>query len=195
MIDADPNKPVSRWARRPGKPKNLTVLDNVTEDTVIEAIETATRTSKYVIVDLEGTASLMVAFAISRADLVIIPTQPSQLDGEEAVKAVQLVRKQEKAFGIKIPSAILFTRVSAAIKTRDLRRIESDFAGAEVAVFKVGMVERAACRAVFAYGGPLSGLDPAQVSGIPSAIQNAKAFADEVQTLLRAGARPARAVA
>src|ERR1700722_19377061 len=32
MIDADPNKPLSQWAKRPGKPNNLTVLADVTED-------------------------------------------------------------------------------------------------------------------------------------------------------------------
>jgi len=33
IIDADPNRPVSRWSKRPGKPKNLSVLENVTEET------------------------------------------------------------------------------------------------------------------------------------------------------------------
>ena len=32
IIDADPNRPVSRWSKRPGKPKNLSVLENVTEE-------------------------------------------------------------------------------------------------------------------------------------------------------------------
>ena len=31
IIDADPNKPLSQWARRPGCPPNLTVLADVTE--------------------------------------------------------------------------------------------------------------------------------------------------------------------
>jgi hypothetical protein len=39
---------------------------------------------------LEGTASMTVAYAISRADLVLIPTQGSQLDAAEAAKAVKL---------------------------------------------------------------------------------------------------------
>ncbi len=192
VIDADPNRPVSRWAKRPGKPENLTALDSVTEDTIIDVIESASRTSQYVVVDLEGTASMVVAIAISRADLVIIPTQGSQLDGEEAVKAVQLVRKQEKLFKLKIPAVVLFTRVSAAIETRDLRRIRAEITGAGVSVFKTGMVERVAFRAIFSYGGTLSGLDPLQVSGIPAAIENARAFTREVQSLV---CRPARAVA
>jgi chromosome partitioning protein len=35
IIDADPNKPISRWASRPGKPETLTLVDNVTEQTII----------------------------------------------------------------------------------------------------------------------------------------------------------------
>ena len=83
VIDADPNKPVSRWAKRPGKPDNLTVLADVTEDSIIDEIERAATRSAFVIVDLEGTASMMVGYAISRADLAIIPTQGSQLDAAE----------------------------------------------------------------------------------------------------------------
>src|SRR5713101_564427 len=98
VIDADPNKPVSQWAGREGRPENLTVISEISEKTIIDEIETASRQSTFVIVDLEGTASMMVAYAISRADLVVIPTQGSQLDASEAAKAVKLIRQQEKAF-------------------------------------------------------------------------------------------------
>jgi chromosome partitioning protein len=41
MIDADPNRPLSRWANLPGKPEKLTVLDSATEDSIIDTIEAA----------------------------------------------------------------------------------------------------------------------------------------------------------
>jgi chromosome partitioning protein len=122
VIDADPNKPVSAWARRPGCPENLTVLADVSEESVIEEIEAAAARTPFVVVDLEGTASMMVAYAISRADLVIIPTQGSQLDAAEAAKAVKLIRQQEKAFGRRIPYAVLFTRTSAPCCTDPKKR-------------------------------------------------------------------------
>jgi chromosome partitioning protein len=87
IIDADPNRPVSRWANRPGKPSSLTVIADVTEDAILDRIDQASRQATFVVVDLEGTASLMVGYAISRADLVVIPTQGSLLDAAEAVKA------------------------------------------------------------------------------------------------------------
>src|SRR5579871_1146993 len=98
ILDADPNKPVSIWAKRAGCPENLTVIADISERTIIDQIDAAARQTSFVIVDLEGTASLMVAYAISRADLVIIPTQGSHLDAGEAAKAVGLIRQQEKAF-------------------------------------------------------------------------------------------------
>ena len=185
VIDADPNRPVFKWAQRPGKPETLTVLEDVTEDTIIDTIENASLGSNFVIVDLEGTASIMVALAISRADLVIIPSQGSHLDAEQAARAVQLVRMNEKRFRVAIPMAVLFTRTSAAIRTRDLKRIEANFAKAGVSVFDTRLTERAPYRALFAYGGTLSSLDPSQVSGIPQAKENAKAFADETLSILR----------
>jgi chromosome partitioning protein len=180
IIDADPNKPVSQWAKRPGKPDRLEVKSNVTEDTIIELIEQAEQTSAFVIVDLEGTASLMVAYAMSRADLVIIPTQGSQLDAAEAAKAIKLVRSQEKAFNRKIPYKILFTRTSAAIRPRTQRNIESQFSEADIPAFETQMTERDAFRAIFSFGGILADLDPKQVSNINGAVVNARAFTAEV---------------
>jgi chromosome partitioning protein len=185
IIDADPNKPISRWAARAGKPSQLTLVDDVTEQTIIRAIDDASRRTAFVVVDLEGTASMMVVYAISRADLVIIPTSASLLDAVEAVSAVQLVQRQEEAFRIKIPSAILFTKTSAAIRTRTLASIESELAANNVPIFDVRLHEREAFRAIFAFGGTLSGLDPKQVRNIPAAVQNAEAFAAEVIRMLR----------
>jgi chromosome partitioning protein len=190
MIDADPNRPVSRWAKRPGKPAKLTVLAEVTEETIIDEIEQAARQSTFVIVDLEGTASMTVGYAMSRADLVIIPTQGSQLDAAEAVKAIKLVRSQERAFNRSIPAAVLFTRTSAAIRPRTLQSIEAEFASSGVKVFETQMHEREAFRAIFSFGGPLAELNSSQVSNLPAAIANARAFTGEVVGFLKSMAEP-----
>lgn len=194
VIDADPNKPVSQWAKRPGRPENLTVAADVTEETVIDEIQAAAAKTPFVIVDLEGTASMMVAYAISRADLVIIPTQGSQLDAAEAGKAIRLIRQQEKAFGRPIPYAILFTRTSAAIRPRTLQHIQDEFAKHGVRAFDTHMHEREAFRSIFSFGGTLETLNRAQVSNLDAAIVNARAFAGEVVAMLRpALAQPVQA--
>lgn len=91
VIDADPNRPVSKWGSLDGRPANLSVVSNATEATVIDEIEAWSARVPFVVVDLEGTASMTVAYAISRADLVIIPVQGSQLDAAEAAKAIKLI--------------------------------------------------------------------------------------------------------
>lgn len=185
MIDADPNKPVSDWAKLPGRPENLNVLGEIREENIIEEIEGAAAKTPFVIVDCEGTASMTVAYAVSRADLVIIPTQGSQLDAKEATKAIKLIQQQERAFGKKIPYAILFCRTSEAIRPRTLQHIKSEFVKHGVPAFAVHMHEREAFRAIFSFGGTLEGLDPKMVNNLGAAIKNARALAGEVIGLLR----------
>lgn len=190
ILDADPNRPVSQWARRSGCPESLNVLADISESTVIDTIEEAAKRSAFVIVDLEGTASMTVAYAISRADLVVIPTQGSQLDAAEAAKAVKLIRQQEKAFARQIPYAVLFTRTSTAIRPRTLQHIREEFSTNQVPAFETQMHEREAFRAIFSFGGTLESLDPTQVSNLQAALANARAFAGEVVAMLRQSATP-----
>jgi chromosome partitioning protein len=189
IIDADPNKPVSQWAKRAGCPDSLTVVADISESTIIDEIESAARKTPFVVVDLEGTASMMVAYAISRADMVIIPTQGSQLDAAEATKAIKLIMQQEKAFHKKIPYAILFTRTSSAIRPRTLQHIQAEFRKHGIQAFETQIHEREAYRALFSFGGTLESLSPQHVANLNAAIVNARAFAGEVIAILRGVSR------
>jgi chromosome partitioning protein len=148
-----------------------------------------------VIVDLEGAASMTVGFALSRADLVIIPTKGSMLDAAEAVKAIKLLRAQEQAFRRKIPAVILFTQTNPAIRPRTLRHIETQFKGSDIPVMKTHLFEREAYRAVFMFGGGVSTLDPAEVSNIKTAKANSESFMREVVACLKAQPSPLAEVA
>lgn len=185
IVDADPNRPVSKWARLEGRPDNLSVIADVTEATVIDEIETWAARVPFVVVDLEGTASMTVAYAISRADLVIIPVQGSQLDAAEAAKAIKLIRQQEKAFGRPISHTVLLTRTSTVIRPRLLGHIKSELREANVPIMTAQMHEREAFRAIFSFGGTIDTLLPSQVSNLPAASSNARAVAAEVVDLLR----------
>ena len=185
IIDADPNRPVARWSTLPGKPQGLRVIADVTERTIIRTIEEEAARVAFVIVDLEGTASRMIPYAMSRSSLVIIPTRGSVLDAIEAVSAIREVRQQEEAFRRTIPAAVLFTCTSAAIRTRTLTSISQEFADNGVPVLKTRLHDREAFRALFSFGGTLAGLDPTSVRNIEAAINNAQDFAQEVVTMLR----------
>lgn len=185
IIDADPNQPVLRWSRKPGKPKNLTVIGDVSEETLIDAIDDAARKTAFVIVDLEGTASVMVAHAMTRSDLVIIPTKGSELDGIEAAKVIQFINRQERAYHRKIPFAVLFTQTNPAVRPRTLKSLEADMLQQGVPVLGTPLHERDAYRAIFSFGGSLAGLKPNLVRNVPAAISNAREFMVEVIAMLK----------
>lgn len=185
VIDADINRPLSSWAKHAKMPESLSVISDVKETTIIDTIEAAAGKSAFVVVDLEGTASLMVGFAISRADLVIIPTQGSQLDATETAKTVKLVRLQEKSLRLTVPMAILFTRTSSAIKPRTLIAIDAEFRNAGIRVLETQIHERDAYKAIFSFGRTLSDLDSSQVRNVPAAAMNAKQFMVEIVNLFK----------
>lgn len=187
LLDADPEKWISQWADAPQKPPNITVLRDITEDSIVDQIDDATRTSQFVIVDLEGTASLMVANAIGMADLVIVPTQGSFMDAKGAAKTIRLIKNQERLARRSIPHAVLLTRTNAAITSRSLRNIQEQLLEGNISVFAVSIVERAAFRDLFDFGGTLSNLDPSRVSNVAKAVENARAFVGEVLTRLKEG--------
>jgi chromosome partitioning protein len=86
-----------------------------------------------------------------------------------------------------IAHGVLLTRTSAAVTSRALKNIQEQLSGAGIPVFSVSIIERAAFRDLFDYGGTLSDLDPTKVSNIEKALDNARAFVGEVITRLREG--------
>jgi chromosome partitioning protein len=185
VIDGDPNQPVSRWSRKPGRPESLTVIGGVTEETLLDTIDEAARRTTFVIVDLEGSANLMVAQAMSRADLVIIPTKGSELDAIEAIKVIKFVGRQERAYQRPIPYAVLITQTNPVVRSRTLKSLEQDLFQQGIPMFGTTLNDRDAFRAIFSFGGGLSGLDPTVVGGVPAARTNAREFTAEVITKLK----------
>ncbi len=185
VIDADPNKPLTRWASHAELPDNLKVVTNKDETTILAEIREAAANSEFVIVDLEGVASVTVSYAISRANLVVIPVQGSHLDAVEAAKAVRLVRNQEEAFERKIPFAILFTRTSPTIRGRTLSSIEQNFKDAGYPVFATQLLEREAFKAIFSCGKTLYQLTSSHSSNIDKAVNNSEQFALESIRIVR----------
>jgi len=185
IIDGDPNQPVSRWGRKPGRPKTLTVIGDVTEETLLDRIDEAARKTTFVIIDLEGSANLMVAQAMSRADLVIIPMKGSELDAIEAIKVIKFVGRQEKAYQRPIPYAVLVTQTNPVVRPTTLKSLEQDLLEQGIPLFGTALNDRDAFRAVFSFGGGLSGLNTAVVGGVPAALVNARKFAAEVIARLK----------
>ena len=193
VIDADPEQWISQWGALPGRPAGVTIQGGATEDSIVDLIEAAAAEAAFVVVDLEGTASLMVAHAIAMADLVIIPTQGASMDARGAAKTIRLIRNQARPARRDIPHAVLLTRTSAAIASRALKNVRDQLGQAGIAIFDTQIVERAAYRDILDYGCTLAGLDPALVSNLDKAVLNARAFAGEVVARLQTAATAAAA--
>ena len=190
VIDADPNHPIATWAKGGDIPKNLTITADAEEENIIEKIEEASSESSFVIVDLEGTASKIVVIAVSHADFVIVITQGSQLDAEQAGRALRVIQQHEKIVRRSqpdyfLPYAVLLTRTNPTIRARPLSHIENGLIKANIPVFETEMNEREAFRAIFSFQKTLARLSHTDVSNLDKAIKNAEALTHELIDKLR----------
>jgi chromosome partitioning protein len=210
-IDADLNRPQIKWAKRAGvrTPSDddqlestvlpsLTVIEETGEESLIATIEAAAARTQFVVVDLEGIASQAATFAISQADMVIIPCGPSYLDATEAAAVLRVVAACEKMARrpLHIPAAVLLTKTSPAVQPDTLREVERQFAAHKTPVYDVRLHMRTAYAAIFSRGVPLHDLNPAKVHKLDAAIENAEAFmAETIRRLDHAQTGAERAVA
>lgn len=187
VLDADPNQPLGSWADRTGDdmPKNLAIVRDVTEKTILDVLEEEESKNDFVLIDLEGTASIAVSYAISASDLVVIPCQGTQLDVDQAARVIALVKNGERQTRRNIPFSILFTRVNPAIRPRDLTHIERELAAAGIPTFKSAVTQRAVYSTIFQTGGTIYQMSKADASNVERAIENAEAVTQELINKLK----------
>ena len=186
IIDADPNHPIETWARGGNTPPRLTIVSNVDEDSIIERIEDAAATTPVVVVDLEGTASKIVVYAITQADLVIIPTQGSQLDANEASRAIRVVHAEPEMTEGAIPYAVLLTRTKPSIRTRGRAHIQNGMIDAGIPVFETELNERDAYQGRVLVSANARWLSPTDVPNLDRAKLNVRRLAEEILERLKA---------
>lgn len=188
VLDCDPNRSLTRWASH-GAPVGITIKSSVSRAEVVPTIRQADGDGKIVIVDLEGVASQLVSRAISQADLVIVPMQPTALDAEIGSEALALVQEEEQALGRGIRHAVVLTKTSAAFKSRVQKELEEQLKEAGVDLIEPSLVARAAFSELFAYGRDLTAMmnDPTMVTGgrIDKALLNAQQFTEAVYERLK----------
>ncbi|WP_263356166.1 P-loop NTPase family protein [Acidicapsa ligni] len=123
---------------------------------------------------------MTVMKALSQADFVVIPTQGSQLDANEASRAIRVVMQGQKMTGRAIPYAVLLTRTNSSIRTRGLAHIQNGLIDAGIPVLETELNERDAFKAVFAFRQTLDGLNPKEVPNLDKAKLNVLRFVEEV---------------
>ncbi|PUB13725.1 ParA family protein [Yoonia sediminilitoris] len=184
IIDADPERWISQWLASGTSSSDISVKSVTDPDMIIDTIIEASQRFAFVIVDLEGTASLAVAQAVGLSNLVLIPLQGASMDAKGAAKTIRLIESQSKMLGRQLEYRVVLTRTNAALMTRSLRNVRAQLDAAGVPVLSTPIVERAAYRDIFDFGLTLTELDGSATSNHPQAIQNAEEFLEEVITLL-----------
>jgi chromosome partitioning protein len=184
IIDCDPNRPILKWKGRRSTHSPVGVIGDVSEANIIKVIERESTLRQFVFVDLEGTASKLVSRAISRADLVLVPIQPSPLDSEEGGRALALLAEEEEVLKRRIPCAVVLTRTNPAIKTRHERAIISGLERAGLRLLHTQLNHRQAYQAMFLHSSTLDELNTSEVNGIAEAQRNALSLASELIEVL-----------
>ena len=131
-----------------------------------------------VIIDLEGSANQAMLYACGKADLVLIPAQPSRFDVVEAVKTAGVVRQAADLVGRDIAHHVLLTR-TPVLRQKVAEHSRGQFVKAGLPLLRTELIQRTAFQHMTYTGEPPHAQDP---NG--GAARNVEALADEVAGLL-----------
>lgn len=184
VIDTDPQRWISRWRERADRRVNFSVLTYVSAESLHNHVMEARKRFDYVIIDLPGAQSPLLATAVGLSNHVMIPVQGSSMDAQGAAQVLELLRYLDERASIRIPHSVVLSRVNSMVTTRALLAAKALLAKRNVHVLDTPIIERSAYRDMFDFPGYLHQMPAAQVSNLDKAIQNSGEFADEVLSLM-----------
>ncbi|MBA4209484.1 MAG: chromosome partitioning protein ParA [Parvibaculum sp.] len=186
VIDADPQRWISRWVEALTEPfPNLKVQSFATHTNIKARMQAAAARADHVIVDLPGAASRCMAICVSASDHVIIPVQGCAMDAHGGAQVLELIAYLKEKADITVPHAVMLSRVNPLVSTRALNAVRTMLESRGVTLLDVSLVERAAFREMFDYAAPVDRLNPARVSNLVKAQTNAENFVDACLALTR----------
>ncbi len=154
LIDTDPNGFHKSWYdgrdKEFGNPP-FEIKHVVKEDDIVETLDAAAKVFDTVLVDTEGTANLSITRVLSRTHLVIIPMNTSQMDAEQAARAVQLLQADSAMFTRKIEFRLIFSRTSAGFQNSTQKALGDELRTAGLPVLTAHLNERRAFRDLFSF--------------------------------------------
>lgn len=183
ILDADPQYWIARWQERSAGRTTIRVIPYVTMNSLEKHIQESKLHSDYVLIDLPGARSPLLAKAIGHSDHVLIPIQGCSMDAQGGANVIELMQYLADRGGIHIPFSVVLTRVNSMVTTRALQVVKALLAERRVHVLDTPIIERAAFRDVFDCGGTLYTMEAGRVSNLERARENARAFADEMLML------------
>lgn len=189
ILDADPQKWITSWYETGPKDPNLTVISQVTPVSMQTHIREMRDTVDFFIIDLPGARDQLLATAIGLSDHVLIPVQGCAMDARGASQVLELLQQMKSQCGITIAHSVVLTRVSSIVTTRALGSIKEVLMARGVNVLETPIIERTAFRDIFDHGTMLHTADPARLSNLAKALENARTLALELKRLLPAKRR------
>ncbi|UWU15390.1 ParA family protein [Rhizobium sullae] len=180
ILDADPQHWISRWHDISGHVPNIEVIDFVTCASLPQHISENKQSTDYFIIDLPGARNPLLATAVGLSDHVLIPIQGCAMDARGGAQVLELLQYLDEKAGIKIGHSVVLTRVNSMVTTRALQLVKTLLNERNVPVLDTAIIERAAFRDIFDCGGTLYDMDPARVSNLDKARENALCLAEEM---------------
>jgi len=185
-IDADPNRTLQQALQIADMPDIRCVESG--GETLLPTVRDAQATAGLVIIDLEGSANQAMLYACGKADLVLIPAQPSRFDVVEAVKTAGVVRQAADLVGRDIAHHVLLTR-TPVLRQKVAEHSRGQFVKAGLPLLRTELIQRTAFQHMTYTGEPPHVQDPEG-----GAARNVEALADEVAGLLGLGLAGAASV-
>ncbi|MBF0391515.1 MAG: ParA family protein [Alphaproteobacteria bacterium] len=183
VIDADPRGHASRHLGAFGL-DHLTV-ETATKATIVRQISAARTTADVVLVDLPGAGEDVLTFAVSRSNLVILPTGPSAMDITDATRTWEAVAAASEALDRHIQAVFMLTRVKH-FRTSVASHARAQLEGAGFPVLRSELIERVAFQEMMFHNKPL-----AQIGGADGAAANVAAILAEIEDILASMAKAA----
>lgn len=183
MLDADPQQWVSRWMTRMAKMPKFSIIADIDADNIEKAIKDLKKRNDYVVVDLPGGVTPLLAKGLGLSDYVFVPVQGCALDAAGGAQVLDILKKLKSECDIHIAHSVALTRVSSIITTRALLAVKGMLAQQGVHVLATPLIERAAYRDMFDAGTLIDALDPEAVSNLAKAQDNARLLVDEIARL------------
>lgn len=181
VLDADPQHWITRWYETSqsalGK---LTVVPYVTMNSIDRQLAEEKTRADFVLIDLPGSRSSLLAKAVGHADYVLIPVQGSAMDAQGGANVIELLQYLEDKADIRIRHSVVLTRVNSMVTTRAMNAVKDLLAARRVHLLETPIIERSAFRDMFGCGGTLYSMDARRVSNLDKAQENARALALEV---------------
>ena len=184
LLDGDPQQWASRWSALTRKPKNLKIISEVDEDNLDGHIIKAKLSADYVLIDLPGMRSPLLAAALAQTSHCFVPVQGCAMDAVGAAQVINLLQRLRDECAIHIPHSVVLTRISQIITTRAMLAVRAMLAERRIHVLDTPLIERAAYRDMFINGGTLHCLDETKVSNLDRARENAFELANEIEALV-----------